>query len=86
VRILSQTLAAIAAVLVLSIRLAKTSHADSTLGGAPAYTATIGATLKAGAPPEVTTTAVAEMLNRVPIASFPWSISTTTNLLNEFLS
>jgi hypothetical protein len=86
VRILAQTLANIAAKLTPSIRLAKTSHANSTLGGAPPYAATTGATLGAGASSEVTTTTIAELLSCLLVASFPWSISTVVTLQNEFLS
>jgi hypothetical protein len=86
VRILAQTIAAIATELVPLIRLAKTSRADLTLGGAPACAATAGATLGAGALSEVATTAVAVLLSRLPIASFPWSIFTNVSLQHKFLS
>jgi hypothetical protein len=86
-RILAQTLAAIAAELTPSIHLAKTSYVDSTLGGgSQACATTAGATHGSGTPPEVTTTTIAELLSHLPIANFPWSISTVVSLQNKFLS
>jgi hypothetical protein len=86
-QILAQTLGAIATELTPSIRLAKNSNADSTLGGgAPACVTTTGATRGVGASPEVATTTIVELLSCLPVASFLWSVFTTVRLQNEFLS
>jgi hypothetical protein len=86
-QILAQTLGAIVTKLTPSIRLAKNSNADSTLGGgAPSCVTTTEATHGAGASPEVTTTTVVELLSCLPVTSFPWSVFTTVRLQNEFLS
>jgi hypothetical protein len=63
------------------------SCADSSLGGgSPAYTAATGEALGAGVPSDTIPTAVEDRPSRLPIASFPWFISTVVSGQIGFLS
>jgi hypothetical protein len=63
------------------------SHADSSLGGgSPAYTVATGGVLGVGAPLDAIPTAVEDCPSRLPIASFPWFISTVVSGQIGFLS
>jgi hypothetical protein len=60
------------------------SRANPTLGGgAPAYTSTAGEVLGAKASSDIVPTAFEGHPSRLPVASFPWSISTMVSLQNE---
>jgi hypothetical protein len=60
-----------------SSRRTRDSRADLSLGGgSPTYTATVGDTPGAEAPPDAIPTTVEDRPSRLPIASFPWFVST----------
>jgi hypothetical protein len=64
----------------LLIHLVKASRTDSSLGGgAPAYTATAGGVLGAGALPDAVPTVVEGRPSRSLIAGFPSVVSTTVS-------
>jgi hypothetical protein len=63
------------------------SRADSSLGGgSPAYTAAAGEAPRARVPPDAIPTTVEDRLSRLPVASFPWFISTAVSGQIGFLS
>jgi hypothetical protein len=68
-----------------SSRYTGASSTNTTLGGgALTYTATAGEFLGARASPNVFPTDVERCPSHLPIASFPWSVSTTVSWQNEF--
>jgi hypothetical protein len=56
------------------------SHTDSSLGGgSPSHTAALGEAHGAGAPSDTVPTTVEDHLSRLPVASFPWFVSTAVS-------
>jgi hypothetical protein len=65
----------------------KVSRTDSSLGGgSPTNIAAAGEALGVGAPLDAVPTAVEDRLSRLPIVSFPWSVSTMVSGQIRFLS